>query len=388
MSRNSTKISSPVKKQADWQHIREDFPALEKYLYFYTASGGPMPRPVYEKAIAYYRGVLEKGDALWEENVARRERIRQRVADFIHAEPEEVEFVPSLSAGMNMIADLLSSLPEVVASPLEFPSTTLPWLHRRPAGVTWVKPEPGGEVPTAKLLAARSQQTGVLLTSHVQYSNGFRQDLESLGREKGDYRLVVNATQSLGAFRVDVKKMGIDALCSNSYKWLLSGYGSGILYLSKRLLREQRGALMAGWFGVENRDDFRNDQFQLLSDAARFNPGSPSFPTLFSLGAAIEYLQSLGLERIEGRVLELNRYLTERLAQAGYRVLSPHRSEDFRSGATLLELDRPAKTAAELERRCVLCTPKPEGIRIATHFFNSHSEIDQLVGHLQEIEPR
>ncbi len=346
-----------------------------------------MPYPVYEKATSYYRGVLEKGDSLWEENVAHRERIRQRVADFINAEPDEIEFVPSLSAGMNMIADLLSSTPDVVTSPLEFPSTTLPWLHRRPEGLTWVEPEPGGEVPAAKMLAARNSQTGVLLTSHVQYSNGFRQDLGTLGREKGNYRLVVNATQSLGAFRVNVKKMGIDALCCNSYKWLLSGYGSGILYLSKTLLRERRGALMTGWFGVENRDEFRNDQFQLLSDAARFNPGSPSFPTLFSLGAAIQYLQSIGLERIEARVLELNRYLTDRLVQAGYRVLSPLGREGFRSGATLLELVRPSETVAELERRHILCTPKPEGMRIATHFFVTQAEIDQLVSNLLEIEP-
>ena len=352
----------------NWPKIRSDFPALRDYRYFFTASGGPLPRAVYEAATGYYRGVLEHGDTLWDANVDQREAVRARVAHFINADPEEVEFIPSLSAGMNILADMLAETGDVITSPLEFPSTTLPWLHRRPQGISWVTPLETGEVPVSKVLEARRSRSGVLLTSHVQYSNGFRQDLEALGREKDDYSLIVNATQSLGAFQVDVKAMRIDGLCSNSYKWLLSGYGAGVLYVSKRLLRRFQSALMAGWFAVEERDELRNDRFKLLSEAARFNPGSPSFPTIFSLGAAVRYLLGIGTANIEERVLELNRYLTNQLQLAGFEVLSPLADEKYRSGSSLVSLRSPTATVAELARRKILVTEKPEGMRVATHF--------------------
>ena len=84
--------------------------------------------------------------------------------------------------------------------------------------------------------AAMTPGTGVIAMSHVQFSNGFRSNPEALGNIKGRHALVINAAQSAGAFAIDVKRMKIDALCSTGHKWLLSGYGSGFVYLSRELL--------------------------------------------------------------------------------------------------------------------------------------------------------
>lgn len=373
----------------DWDEIRRDFPALKRFRYFYTASGGPLPRPVYEEAVRCHREYLEWGDAQWERNVERREGVRRRAAELIGAAPDEVDFVCSTAAGMNIIAYLLAPRGDVVAPSLEFPDTTLPWLHQRPGCIRWAAPDDAGAVSAEAMVQAMTDRTRILATSHVQFSNGFRQDLEELGRSKRDHLLVVNATQSLGAFRVDVGRMRIDALVSNSYKWLLAGYGCGILYLSQRLLDEtlnQRPSPGVGWFGVRDRDVLHNDRFEFLPQAARFSWGSPAFPAIFTLGAAIEYLQRIGLEEIERRVLELNRCLTQRLSSAGFRILSPLQPEKWRSAETLVALREPERVVGALAEEGLLCSIKPQGMRVATHFFVNEEDIDHLVGKLTEIE--
>ncbi len=372
----------------DWDEIRSDFPVLKRFRYFYTASGGPLPRPVYEAAAGAYRQYMEWGDTHWEQNVEGLEKVRRQAARLIGACPEEVEFVGSTAAAMNIIAYLLAPRGEVIAPRLEFPDSALPWLNQRPGCVRWVAPDACGAVPVQRMRQAMTSSTATLVTSHVQYSNGFRQDLAELGRAKRGHQLVVNATQSLGAFQVDVREMQIDALASNSYKWLMGGYGCGILYLSKELLEETlqaRPSPGVGWFGVRQRDQLRNDRFEFLPQANRFNWGSPAFPAIFALGAAIGYLQQIGLEAIQARVLELNRYLTDRLLGAGFRILSPLAPEKYRSAETLVELESPQRVVGALAERGILCTVKPEGMRVATHFFVSPEDIDRLVEALAAI---
>ena len=87
---------------------------------------------------------------------------------------------------------------------------------------------------------AMNVRTGIICLSHVQYSNGLRMNLEVVGDAKGGHALVVNASQSAGVFEIDVKRMKIDALCSTGHKWMLSGYGSGFVYLSRELLERTR----------------------------------------------------------------------------------------------------------------------------------------------------
>lgn len=368
----------------DWKQIREDFPALKRFRYLSSASGGPMPRPVYEKAIEYYRDAMEVGDSCWEKNLERREEIRTQAAGLIGSDPDDVEFIPSTAAGMHIITGLLADAGSVLATPLEFPDSTLPWFYKNPDRIRWVQPDASGAVPAEKYRSEMSNETGVIMTSHVQFSNGFRQDVEELGRIKENHFLVVNATQSLGAFQVDVRSMAIDALCGNSYKWMLGGYGCGLLYVSKSLSRGRIGPGV-GWFAVKDKEQFRNDGFEFIEGAGQFNWGSPAFPTIFALGAAIEYLRQIGMAEIENRILELNRYLTDQLAAAGFRVLSPMHPEKYRSGATLVHLDRPAETVKQLWDEDILCTEKPEGMRVATHFFNSAEDVDVLVTALKRL---
>ncbi|MFN2579370.1 MAG: aminotransferase class V-fold PLP-dependent enzyme, partial [Pyrinomonadaceae bacterium] len=205
------------------------------------------------------------GDIHWDEWLAQREEVRRRVAAFINAEPDEVAFTINTSSGMNVIIDALDNHGEVISCDLEFPVSTLPWMNRR-IPIHLVKSHEG-RVSVQDLRDAMNVRSGVICLSHVQFSNGFRTDLEELGNAKGGHALVVNAAQSAGAFAIDVKRMKIDALCATGHKWLLSGYGSGFVYLSRELQAVSKPHAI-GWLSLQDPFTMRNDEAHLRHDAA------------------------------------------------------------------------------------------------------------------------
>src|SRR6267143_907084 len=207
----------------NWADIRKQFPVTDRVAYLNTAAAGPLARATMEAASGYYRQMTEDADQHWDEWLARREEVRTRVAEFINAEPDEIALTTNTSSGMNVIIDALEGRGEVISGELEFPVSTLPWMNRR-IPVHLLKAV-AGAVRFEDLHRAMSDKTGVISLSHVQFSNGFRIDLAELGQIKGHHALVVNASQSVGAFEIDVKQMRIDALCATGHKWLLAGYG-------------------------------------------------------------------------------------------------------------------------------------------------------------------
>lgn len=361
----------------NWDEIRKEFPVTERLNYLNTAAAGPLSRRTAAAATEYYQQMMNEGDARWDEWLAKREVVREKVARFINAEPDEIALTTNTSSGMNIIVDALQGRGEVLSCDLEFPVSTLPWMHRR-IPVHLIKAR-DGILHTDDLQKAMTWKTAILSLSHVQFSNGFRIDLDELGSSKRDHFLVVNASQSAGVFQVDVKRMGIDALCATGHKWMLAGYGSGFVYIKRDLMAETmpRGI---GWLSVVEPYAMRNDEIHLRHDAAaRAELGCPHFAGMFALGASIEQISEISIREIEKLALALNELLTKRLQQVGWTVLSPLSDPRFRSAETLVACDDPPAVVARLSARGVVVTEKPEGFRVATNFFNNEEDIERLI---------
>ena len=320
---------------------------------------------------------MNDGDLHWDDWLERREAIRAEVARFINAEPDEIGFTTNTSSGMNVIIDALEKHGEVVSCDLEFPVTTIPWMHRR-IPVHLVK-SVEGVVDPDHLRSAMNTRTGIISMSYVQFSNGFRSNLEEIASIKGRHALVVNASQAAGVFEIDVKRMKIDALCTTGHKWMRSGYGSGFVYLSRELQAASHPRAI-GWLSVQDPYAMRNNEVHLRHAlSARSEPGCPHFAGIFALGASVELMQSIGPANVEARSLELNRRLTTRLSEAGWRVLSPLKEEQYRSAETLVAAENPAELVKKLATKKVYVTEKPEGFRVSTDFFNNEDDIERLI---------
>jgi selenocysteine lyase/cysteine desulfurase len=192
----------------DWGEIRKQFPVTNRLAYLNSAAAGPISVSAQVAATDYYQKMMADGDVHWNRWLTELEATRARVAKFINADPDEIAFTTNTSSGMNLIVDALEERGEILSSELEFPVTTLPWMHRRIP--VHLLPPVAGEVDMQSIRDAMTHNTGVIALSHVQFSNGFRIDLDELGKNKSDHALVVNASQSAGGFEIDVKRMQIE----------------------------------------------------------------------------------------------------------------------------------------------------------------------------------
>jgi selenocysteine lyase/cysteine desulfurase len=157
------------------------------------------------------------------------------------------------------------------------------------------------------------------------------------------------------------------------------------VYISKEL----QGASpprSIGWLSVRDPYGGANNEVHLRHDAsARAELGCPNFAGILALGASIELMRSYGIANIQARALELNRTLTARLSEIGWKVLSPLEHEDYRSAETLVAAEEPAKVVSQLAEQKILVTEKPEGFRVSTDFFNNDEDVEVLVHKLHKL---
>jgi cysteine desulfurase / selenocysteine lyase len=363
----------------DWQTVRDLFPAMQTYTYLNTAAAAPLSLYAAREGKRYYEEMLLHGDVAWDHLLTQTEEVRQKLANLLHAQAEELAFTYSSSHGMNLIAQILAGRGEVLAPADEFPSSTLPWLQQQYA-VHFLASRERGIIELQDIEDAIGPRTRILVVSYVQYATGFRQDLFSLGQlcRKRDLILVVNATQAVGALPIDVAACEIDFLVFSGYKWALAGYGVAGLYISRRFL-DTRQFPVAGWWSARDPEAvIINDRLNLKDTAAELEVGCPHFAGIFALGGALDLFAEIGAERIERRVHELTDYLHTRVAGAGLKIASAA-NKNQRGGITIVETSDAQKTVQALAEKKIIISARGKGIRVSLHIFNNFEDIDRLL---------
>lgn len=372
-----------INKVVDWDEIRKLFPVTQKYTYTNAAEGSPVSELAAAEGKRFYDEILHDGDLHWEDWLKRTEETRQKLAEFINADRSEVAFTINTSHGMNLIADMLRGKGDVVTMQDEFPSSTYPWLHRN-YGVKFIEPE-NHKYSIENIAKSIDEKTKILVTSYVQYCTGFRQDLVELGKfckSKG-LIFVVNATQGIGAMPIDVKEANIDFLVFTCFKWTLSGYGIGGLYISKEWLGKIDFPV-AGWRSVEDPYKMDNKNMKLKMEASEIEIGDPHFPNIFALGGALDLLNRIGQENIQERIFSLNDYLVKKLEELGLEIISPLERK-YRSGITVVKLDNAEEVVEKLRKENIIISQRKEGVRISMHIYNNEEDIDKLIMVLRKV---
>jgi len=362
----------------DWKEARALFPAVEQNTYLNTAGGGPLSARSAAAGRAYYEQSLSDGDVHWDEWVEHVELVRRGLARFLNARPANIAFLANASTGIGIAAHMLRGRGRVLAVADEFPSCTLPFLQLG-YPVDFVPTARDGTVGLRDLDAACSDQTAVLAISFVQYKSGFRNDMARLGsfcKERG-LAFVVDGTQGFGAFPLDVSDNGADFLSFSGYKWANAGYSIAGLYVSERFIEPESFPLV-GWRSSAEPYALNYDRVELAERAAALEQGHPPFAGVFALGAALELIQEIGIQKIGRRIVELTRYLHERLDAAGIWVLST-RGDDHISGITIAASDDPVGTVKRLRDRGIIVSTRGEGIRVSLHYYNNEADVDRLV---------
>ena len=366
---------------------RQSFPVTRKWNYLNHASVSPLPTYVREAMMSFHEERETDGGLSYAEWFDRVEASRDHIGKLINSPGEQIAFFSSTSHALNSVADMLplNQGDEVVVTDLEFPSNAFPWvrLQKRGIRVAWARSHKGILNP-ADVEKTLGDRTRAIAISHVCYYNGFRADLESIaeiGRKHG-VAVVVDAMQSIGALQIDVGKLNLDFVASNSYKWLLGPFGVAMLYCRDDWVTKLEAASV-GWYSVKDIWSREIEKFELATGARRFEVGHPYFAGILGLDAAVEFLLQIGPERIERRVLSLTRKIREGLGlYDNVRILSP--TEGI-SGITLLKIDGkdPRFVVDALRERgiVVFCQSWKNGIgvKVSPHFYNTEDEVDAFV---------
>jgi cysteine desulfurase/selenocysteine lyase len=365
----------------DIEKIREQFPITKSKVFLNHAAMSPPPKPVADAV----RKCTDDFSNFGETSIEWTDLGKPVFAKLIGAKPEEIALVENTSMGLNIAANVLHYPHDakIVTTDLEYPSVVYPWLRKSlGAKVHYVK-NINGKILLEDVEKAVDDKTVAVAISHVEYANGFRNDLRAIGKiahEHGAY-LIVDAIQSAGAIPVDVRRDDVDFLTTACYKWLLSPPGAGYLYVKEELIEKSEPSFV-GWASVkpevfETTDFWDIWNLQLSETASRFEVGSPSILSLLGAREAMKILINFGIENVENRILKLTSRLIRSIKDLGLNLQTPEEPR-YRSGIVNFKIDKAKEVTQTLNRKGIVVSARANGIRVSPHFYNTEEEIDKL----------
>ena len=368
----------------DFTTLRDHFPVTQRYAYLNHAGVSPTSRLAGAAGRQFLDDLEQHGETLSEAWEERADEVRRRFAAWIGGDEEGVAFVKNTTQGLLIVANGFhwNAGDNVVISDVEFPANVYPWMNLARHGVqTRMVPMKMGRIDVQDVLTRLDARTRVLSLSHVEYANGFRNDVAALGeicRERGIF-FCIDAIQSLGVVPFDLRETPVDFLSADGHKWLLAPEGCGFIYCAPNAL-DRLAVHNVGWKSVVNADDYANYDFTLLPNARRFEEGSLNMLSIHILGAALDLLIDLGMENVWKRVRGLIDRAVEGIRGKGYEVITPLAAPE-RSGILLFRSPRQSASAvfARLNEAKVIGAQRGGGVRISPHCYNNEDDIDQLI---------
>jgi cysteine desulfurase / selenocysteine lyase len=363
----------------DWSEIRGEFPALAEWTYLNTATFGQMPRRAAEAIERHFarRDELACTDFMGWFNDC--DRIRARIAEFIHCEAADIAFIHNASAGLSLLLGGLDwkTGDQILTLEDEFPNHYYYPSHLRGCGVEFV------ETAWEGFYDSLTPRTRLVAISTVNYATGFRPPLAEISEElrRRGICLYLDGTQSLGALQFDVSRTRPDLFAVDAYKWLLSPNGAGFMYVSPEL-RERLAPAVIGWRSHKdwrNHENLHHGAPQFATEAEKYEGGMLPFALLYAMDAVIEMMQAIGPERIERRVMELAGKTRDVLRGAGAVLLadsSPHYDSQIVT-ARFAGREAPA-IARELQAHKVLVAARHGNLRVSPHFYNDEADLARL----------
>lgn len=365
-----------------WQ---QEFPSLASTIHVANCSHGPQAWRVRGAVDAYLDSWLVKGMD-WEGWIAEIHAAKEAFARLIGAKPTEVALSTSASAAVASVASALATGGErrrVVTTEAEFPTVGHVWLaHARYGLEVEFIPVRDGAIELDEYESRVDERTLIVSATHVYYQNGFKQDVKRIAEiaHRSGALALVDAYQSLGTCRVDVRELDVDILVSGNQKYLLGVPGIAFVYVKEELV-ERLEPTFTGWFGRVNPFAFDPKTLDYAADARRLETGTPPVFAAAAARAGMELIEEADPRRIEARIEELS---THAIKGAAVRDLEYSGPDDVhRKGATTaITVPEPAKIEGLLKERGVVASARGDVIRIAPHFFTTTEDIDRALDEL------
>lgn len=389
---------------------REDFPILNNnIIYFDNGATTLKPKCVVEAMNDYYYNYganIHRGDYKISLKASEEyEKVRDKVKSFINAKSsKEIVFTSGATDSLNKIVfgfmkDYLNEGDEVLLTKSEHASNILPWLELakiKNIKISYIPLNDNHELTLEALTTSITENTKVISIASITNVVGDVRNINEISKiaHKHNIILVVDGAQSVPHMKTDVIKDDIDFLTFSGHK-MLGPTGVGVLYAKEEYLEKmipiEYGGGMNQYFEVTGEVEYK-------SIPTRFEAGTPPIVEVIGLGAAIDYLQSIGMDKIYEHEKKLKKYLVSKL-ESNTKVILYNKNSDSGILAFNLEGIFSQDTAIYLDHynicvragnHCAKILKDEINIkntcRISLYFYNTKEEIDKLVEALEKSD--
>ena len=313
-----------------WETVKKQHHFAPNVQYFNNASLGSSSIPI-RTATRNFRNTLDDFPSkyMWGGWNEQKEQTRKDVAKFLSVDKEEIALIHNTTEGMNLIARSfnLEKGDEVIIADHDHASARIPWeVWQEEKGIKLVRPKlpitPKTKEEVIELYRkAITPKTKIISMCHIINTTGMIlpvKEVSKIAHEKG-ILVAVDGAQAAGMYTIDLHDLGCDFYAASSHKWLFSPKGVGVFYAKKESQKYLKPLMVAR--------GYKDKSIRRLE-----NYNTRNLPEVLGLGASIEYLNSVGLEKIHNRTFELKSYFRSKVENnPKFRIKTP--KPDNLSGA-------------------------------------------------------
>jgi selenocysteine lyase/cysteine desulfurase len=372
-----------------WQTVRQLFPLSREWAYLNNGTFGPSPYPVIE---AMRNAQM---DADMHGNYGSYDSTPPKIAKFVGADHDEIALTHNVTEGINLACwgVPLKKGDEVIITTHEHVGNMMPWMNRQKVHGIVVKkytPAATADETLNRINALINKNTRVIATPHLPCTQGQVipvKEICKLAKDKGLFSLIDGA-HGAGMMPLDLHDMGCDTYATCCHKWMMGPKGTGFLYVRK----EFQDTLQAFYMGGGTDDgkwDLMTDPVTIgnyAPSAHRYFGGTQANGLYVGVNAAIDFIESIGINNIHNRIRSLGKYTQDRLLEFGDKIelLTPteERSRCAVNGFKIKGVDyhKFFDTCSENKVR-IRAVPENglNSLRVSTHIYNNKSEVDKLM---------
>lgn len=399
----------------DTNKIKRDFPIFKTHpnlVYLDSTATSLKPQSVIDKENEYYtkytanifRGIYKISEKATEEY----EQVRGKIAHFIGAKSDqEIVFVRNTTEALNLVAagvgKTLKPEDEIVVSIMEHHSNFVPWqqrsLRKKAEFIIWNLDKEGklNLSDLEKLLSPKTKLVAITAVSNVLGTiNPIKKITQIIKKNYPKCLVLVDGAQAIPHMRVNVTEWGVDALAFSSHK-MLGPTGVGVLWAKYALLNQ----LSPYQYGGEMIQAVYTDHTEFKKPPHKFEAGTPHIAGVIGLGAAIDYLEDLGMNNVRKHEIELVDYALKQLKLLkGLTVYGPQKAEGRGGVLTFTMKEAHAHDIAQILDSNNICIraghhcamPLHLSLNIAStarasfYVYTTKHDIDALVEGLKKVE--
>jgi cysteine desulfurase/selenocysteine lyase len=367
----------------------KDFGPFDGKVWLNVASEGPLPHA----AVAALKDVLEWKLQPFQLTIPKFTsvpyQLKLAIGTMINVDPQDVILGNSATYGLQILANglPLKEGDQVLLMQNDFPTNIVPWLALSKKGIQVRQIKAAEHVLTPdELVANMSPNTKVVCLSWVHTFSGHKIDVIRIGeicREKG-ITFILNCSQAIGAFAVDVSRIPVDAVVCAGYKWMLGPYGTGFCWI-KPEVRDTLNYNHAYWQSMLNESQLMSTEEIVLSEhksARNYDLfGTANFFNFAPWTASIQYLMKLGMDKVEQYNQQLVGIMLEGIDQKQFKLISP---PDLMSRSNLvvfshLEPQRNETIFNKLKDAGIFVALWKGNLRASAHIHNTRYDVEKFV---------